>query len=215
MMGLRLLLCKMGALVTKHNRHAQAFWMTLTKWYLNKILGLLCGSTCKAMLNFEVANHGSYSSARVVHMPTARFSRSAHRTPDALLAWLGQVSDILHNSSAPVRNATSFRTHLEARLPEVFESLQEVRVGLGRITGEELKKRVLTCLRAWGDWFVFPEQYLTGLQVRPSSHRSDGARQQIKLRTAELRSVVASANSVQFGVRTDPGLLSEYFVEFD
>jgi U2-associated protein SR140 len=35
------------------------------------------------------------------------------------------VSDILHNTSAPVRNASRYRGRFEAILPSVFESLQE------------------------------------------------------------------------------------------
>lgn len=40
------------------------------------------------------------------------------------VARLFVVSDILHNSTAPVRNASRFRAKLEAVLPEIFESLQ-------------------------------------------------------------------------------------------
>lgn len=43
-----------------------------------------------------------------------------------------QVSDILHNSTAPVRNASRYRSRLEEHLPDVFESLQ---VGLGWVGG--------------------------------------------------------------------------------
>ncbi len=35
------------------------------------------------------------------------------------------VSDILHNCTAPVRNASRYRSRFEAVLPQVFESLQE------------------------------------------------------------------------------------------
>ena len=34
------------------------------------------------------------------------------------------ASDILHNSTAPVRNASRYRSLLEAALPDIFESLQ-------------------------------------------------------------------------------------------
>ena len=34
------------------------------------------------------------------------------------------VSDVLHNSTAPVRNASRYRSLLEAALPDIFESLQ-------------------------------------------------------------------------------------------
>lgn len=48
-------------------------------------------------------------------------------TPITLkIAQLFLVSDILHNSSASVRNASQYRSRLEEKLPDVFENLQEV-----------------------------------------------------------------------------------------
>lgn len=38
------------------------------------------------------------------------------------------ASDILHNSTAPVRNASRYRSLLEAALPDIFESLQVLRL---------------------------------------------------------------------------------------
>lgn len=38
--------------------------------------------------------------------------------------WRLQVSDILHNTTAPVRNASRYRSRLEEQLPDIFESLQ-------------------------------------------------------------------------------------------
>ena len=38
------------------------------------------------------------------------------------------ASDILHNSTAPVRNASRYRSLLEAALPDIFESLQVARL---------------------------------------------------------------------------------------
>ena len=60
------------------------------------------------------------------------------------VARLYVVSDILHNSSAPVRNASAYRTRLEAALPAVFESLRaSLRAeGVGRMAAEQLKRRV-------------------------------------------------------------------------
>jgi U2-associated protein SR140 len=84
------------------------------------------------------------------------------------VARLYVVSDVLHNSSASVRNASAYRTLLEAALPTVFESLRSALRGdgVGRIAAEQLKRRVLGVLRVWENWFLFPEAYLTGLQVR-------------------------------------------------
>ena len=46
------------------------------------------------------------------------------------VARLFLTSDILHNSTAPVRNASRYRTHMEASLPDIFESLQVCLPGL-------------------------------------------------------------------------------------
>lgn len=91
------------------------------------------------------------------------------------MARLYVVSDVLHNSSASVRNASAYRTLLEAALPTVFESLRSALRGdgVGRIAAEQLKRRVLAVLRVWENWFLFPEAYLTGLQVR-FSHSTQG-----------------------------------------
>ena len=43
------------------------------------------------------------------------------------VARLMLVSDVLHNSTASVRNASRYRSLLEAALPDVFESLQVCR----------------------------------------------------------------------------------------
>jgi U2-associated protein SR140 len=52
-------------------------------------------------------------------------SLTLKETPPAVkLARLFVVSDILHNSTAPVRNASRYRAKLEAVLPDVFESFQ-------------------------------------------------------------------------------------------
>jgi U2-associated protein SR140 len=56
------------------------------------------------------------------------------------VARLMLVSDILHNSSAPVKNASAFRTKFEAAIPDVMESFNDLyRSITGRITAEALK----------------------------------------------------------------------------
>lgn len=69
------------------------------------------------------------------------------------VARLMLVSDILHNSSAPVKNASAYRTKFEATLPDIMESFNDLyRSITGRITAEALK--VTYChnalLRGWG-----------------------------------------------------------------
>uniref|UniRef100_A0A7N0URI8 CID domain-containing protein n=1 Tax=Kalanchoe fedtschenkoi TaxID=63787 RepID=A0A7N0URI8_KALFE len=89
------------------------------------------------------------------------------------VARLMLVSDILHNSSAPVKNASAYRTKFEATLPDIIESFNDLyRSVTGRMTAEALKERVLKVLQVWSDWFLFSEAYINGLRVtflRPSN----------------------------------------------
>ncbi|XP_057419830.1 protein RRC1 isoform X2 [Lotus japonicus] len=82
------------------------------------------------------------------------------------IARLMLVSDILHNSSAPVRNASAYRTKFEAALPDIMESFNDLyRSIMGRITAEALKERVLKVLQVWADWFLFSDAYVNGLRA--------------------------------------------------
>ncbi|KAF9614310.1 hypothetical protein IFM89_018063 [Coptis chinensis] len=76
------------------------------------------------------------------------------------------VSDILHNSSAPVRNASAYRTKFEATLPDIMESFNDLYCSVtGRITAQALKERVLKVLQVWADWFLFSDAYVNGLRA--------------------------------------------------
>jgi U2-associated protein SR140 len=56
------------------------------------------------------------------------------------VARLMLVSDVLHNSSAPVKNASAYRTGFEAWLPDIMESFNDLYRNItGRITAEALK----------------------------------------------------------------------------
>ncbi|XP_073262164.1 protein RRC1 isoform X3 [Populus alba] len=111
------------------------------------------------------------------------------------VARLMLVSDILHNSSAPVKNASAYRTKFEAALPDIMESFNDLyRSVTGRITAEALKvscntdfffqfqfcylfcalnmssygfqqERVLKVLQVWSDWFLFSDAYVNGLRA--------------------------------------------------
>ncbi|KAL7001785.1 Protein rrc1 [Sarracenia purpurea var. burkii] len=82
------------------------------------------------------------------------------------VARLMLVSDILHNSSAPVKNASAYRTKFEATLPDIMESFNDLyRSITGRITAEALKERVQKVLQVWADWFLFSDAYVNGLRA--------------------------------------------------
>ncbi|KAG0584627.1 hypothetical protein KC19_3G223800 [Ceratodon purpureus] len=82
------------------------------------------------------------------------------------VARLMLVSDVLHNSSAPVKNASAYRTLFEARLPDIMESFNDLYRNItGRITAEALKERVLKVLQVWADWFLFSDSFVSGLRA--------------------------------------------------
>uniref|UniRef100_A0A6S8KMZ3 U2 snRNP-associated SURP motif-containing protein n=2 Tax=Dunaliella TaxID=3044 RepID=A0A6S8KMZ3_DUNTE len=82
------------------------------------------------------------------------------------IARLFLLCDILHNSTAPVRNVSRYRTRFEAVLPTIFDSLHETyRSVETRITQEALRRHVLRVLRCWRERYMFTDDYLNGLQA--------------------------------------------------
>eukprot|EP00878_Enallax_costatus_P028828 GHUV01031177.1.p1 GENE.GHUV01031177.1~~GHUV01031177.1.p1 ORF type:complete len:188 (-),score=55.53 GHUV01031177.1:1472-2035(-) len=86
--------------------------------------------------------------------------------PATKLARLFLVNDILHNSTAPVRNASRYRARLEAVLPEMFVSFNSTyKRAESRMIQEALRRNVLKLLRVWRERFIFNDDYINGLQV--------------------------------------------------
>ena len=77
------------------------------------------------------------------------------------------LSDILHNSTAPVRNASRYRQLLQYDLAAVFASCADKLRALEDdvIAREALKRCALRVLRVWKDWYLFSEELLAGLQA--------------------------------------------------
>ncbi|KAG5591556.1 hypothetical protein H5410_042070 [Solanum commersonii] len=87
------------------------------------------------------------------------------------------VSDILHNSSAPVKNASAYRTKFEASLSDIMESFNDLYRNItGRIIAEALKERVLKVLQVWADWFLFSDAYVNVEQRSSSDDAGDGGK---------------------------------------
>jgi U2-associated protein SR140 len=101
-------------------------------------------------------------------------------TAQSAVARLYVAADILAASAtATVRNASAFRSALQAGLPDAFEALgARLRGGhVGRMSREALRERVLRVLAAWERSFVFSLLYTTGLGatlVRPHAVSEDG-----------------------------------------
>ncbi|OQR80638.1 AP-1 complex subunit beta [Thraustotheca clavata] len=84
----------------------------------------------------------------------------------AYIARLYVVSDILHNSTVPKKNASLYRTQFQECLPEVMEVLNHVNQTIvGRMSFNAMKEKVLAVLNAWETWSLFPPAYLVGLNA--------------------------------------------------
>ncbi|GFS97980.1 hypothetical protein NPIL_585381, partial [Nephila pilipes] len=81
------------------------------------------------------------------------------------IARLYLISDILHNCSVKVANASYFRKGFQNKLPDIFKDLNEIFHSIeGRLRAEQFKQRVVSCFRAWEDWAIYPSEFLIKLQ---------------------------------------------------
>ncbi|XP_058831221.1 U2 snRNP-associated SURP motif-containing protein [Topomyia yanbarensis] len=75
------------------------------------------------------------------------------------------ISDILHNCSVKVQNASFFRKALEKNLLEIFTNLHNYhKQQESRLKAEGFKSRVMNVFKAWEEWAVYPKEFLTKLQ---------------------------------------------------
>jgi U2-associated protein SR140 len=120
-------------------------------------------SQIKQAMGFALDN--SDAAGEVVEVLTESLTLKETPIPTKV-ARLMLVSDILHNSSAPVKNASAYRTKFEAALPDIMESFNDLYRNItGRITAEALKERVMKALQVWSDWFLFSDAYVNGLRA--------------------------------------------------
>ena len=102
--------------------------------------------------NFIINN--SVNPWQVVEVLTDSLTLKETQIPTKV-ARLMLVSDILHNSSAPVKNASAYRTKFETSLPDIMESFNELyRSITGRITAEALKVRFFLAAQRDIPWFL-------------------------------------------------------------
>lgn len=85
--------------------------------------------------------------------------------PHKKIARIYLVSDILHNCSVKVQNASFFRRAMESQLPEMFKGLHSAYMSLeSRLKAEGYKIRVLQVIKAWEDWAIYSRDFLTRLR---------------------------------------------------
>ncbi len=87
--------------------------------------------------------------------------------PARKIARLYCISDVLFNSSAPVRHAASYRSLIQSRLSDVFKSLREThqqQITLrGRLSARTILDKVEAVLGAWKKWSIYPDAFIVEL----------------------------------------------------
>lgn len=85
--------------------------------------------------------------------------------PSRKIARLYLISDLLHNCTVKVSNASFFRKSLERHLELIFNHLHAAYMALeSRLKAEGFKLRVLQVFRAWEEWAVYQREFLTQLK---------------------------------------------------
>ncbi|BGP00344.1 U2-associated protein SR140 [Rhodotorula toruloides] len=86
------------------------------------------------------------------------------------LARLHLVSDILHNSAAPVPNAWTYRSIFEPKLPAVFDHLGDIYLSFpGRLKAEQFKGLIEKVIDVWAnDWMLFEPSVIEDFKRRLS-----------------------------------------------
>lgn len=90
---------------------------------------------------------------------------NVHTQPSRKIARLYLVSDLLHNCTVKVSNASFYRKSLERHLEQIFTNLNAAYMALeSRLKAEGFKLRVLQVFRAWEEWAVYQREFLTQLK---------------------------------------------------
>lgn len=128
-----------------------------------RLLSMLRGLTLRReriarITSFALDHASSYSS--IVDILASSLLQP--RTPiPRKLARLYALSDILHNSGAPVSNAWRYRASIEEKLVLIFAHWgQVVRSFAGRMKREEIRGKIRAVLEVWEGWIVVGPQVM-------------------------------------------------------
>ncbi|KAE9099691.1 hypothetical protein PF010_g15103 [Phytophthora fragariae] len=117
----------------------------------------------KKTMGFALDN--SEAAVDLVNISLESFKSSA-ASGVTLIGLLYVTSDILHNSSAAVKNASLFRTTFQECLPEIMDTLRVAHKNIiGRMSANAMKEKVMNVLNAWESWSLFPPAVLVGLHA--------------------------------------------------
>jgi len=80
------------------------------------------------------------------------------------LARFYAVSDILHNTNARVKNASSYRQGFQGKLKKVMNSFHKAYMSIeGRVSAKSLRDQVVKVLEVWDRWSLYPPRFVQEL----------------------------------------------------
>ncbi|XP_020802276.1 U2 snRNP-associated SURP motif-containing protein [Drosophila serrata] len=83
------------------------------------------------------------------------------------IARLYLISDILHNCTVKVANASFYRKSVEKQLMDIFENLHSYYSNIeSRLKAEGFKSRVCNVIRTWEEWTIYPKEFLAQLRAK-------------------------------------------------
>ncbi|XP_039481026.1 U2 snRNP-associated SURP motif-containing protein [Drosophila santomea] len=83
------------------------------------------------------------------------------------IARLYLISDILHNCTVKVANASFFRKSVEKQLLDIFDNLHNFYVNIeSRLKAEGFKSRVCNVIRTWEEWTIYPKDFMAELTAK-------------------------------------------------
>jgi U2-associated protein SR140 len=90
--------------------------------------------------------------------------KESQKPLEAQVSLLYAFSDVLHNASAPVKHASSYRMVIKRALPDVFKALGESLKHCGVIAKPPFMTRVLRVCKAWREWYAFDVSFCDELE---------------------------------------------------
>lgn len=132
--------------------------------FMDRLRGLSLNRT-KIAYGMGFALDHAEEAKEIVEIITESLSLDETPIPKKV-ARLFLVSDILYNSTAPVPNASAYRTEFREQLPKIFKSLHRTYKNIeGRITANAMRERVTKVLRVWQVWSLYPETFVNDLET--------------------------------------------------
>ena len=109
-------------------------------------------------------DHATCAEEVIAKLKKEMVAQKASQQLEAQVSVLYAFSDVLHNASAPVKHASSYRMVIKRALPDVFKMLGESLKLCGVIAKPPFMTRVLRVCKAWREWYAFDVSFCDELE---------------------------------------------------